>query len=245
MSETWDRLAGDWRIWQLQDGHRWSVDDLLTAWTAARARPAARRLLDLGAGLGSVGLLTLWRMAPSARLTMVEAQDVSHHLALRTVADNGLADRVDARFGDLRDLALDAFDLVTGSPPYFPLGTGKVSPHPQRAACRMELRGTIADYAVTAARHLAPGAAFVACFPAKDPRGDAAFAPAGLHLRERRLVHFRADEPPLLALYVATREPGPLDEPPAFYVRGADGRWTDEYLAMRAEMGSPIERRPA
>jgi hypothetical protein len=36
---TLDILAGDWRIFQLRTGHRFSADDLLTAWTAVRATP--------------------------------------------------------------------------------------------------------------------------------------------------------------------------------------------------------------
>ena len=77
--ETLDHLAGDWRIYQLKGGHRFSADDVLTAWTAARARPQAKQLLDLGSGLGSVGLLTLWRL-PEARLTGVEPQHVLKEL---------------------------------------------------------------------------------------------------------------------------------------------------------------------
>lgn len=50
---TLDTLAGDWRIFQHRTGHRFSADDLLTAWAAVRAKPEARRLLDLGAGLGT------------------------------------------------------------------------------------------------------------------------------------------------------------------------------------------------
>lgn len=157
---TCDRLAGDWRIWQLRRGHRFSADDMLTAWLAADVAPGARRLLDLGAGIGSVGLMTLWRMDPAAHLTMVEAQEVSHQLARRTIVTNGLETRVEARHGDLRDPGVvpeaDAFDLVTGSPPYIPLGKGVVSPVAQRAACRMELRGSILDYAQTAARAVRP-----------------------------------------------------------------------------------------
>ena len=61
-THTLDLLAGDWGIFQLRGGHRYSTDDLPTAWTAARARPSARRLLDLGSGIGSVGLVTLWRL---------------------------------------------------------------------------------------------------------------------------------------------------------------------------------------
>ena len=69
---TLDTLAGSWRLYQLRHGHRFSTDDLLTAWAALRAKPEARRLLDLGAGIGSVGLLALWKLSVEAHLTMVE-----------------------------------------------------------------------------------------------------------------------------------------------------------------------------
>src|SRR5262252_611722 len=88
---TLDTLAGDWRIFQLRTGHRFSADDLLTAWTAAQANPAARQVLDLGAGIGSVGLLVLWKLPTARHLTMVEVQALSHALACRTVAYNDLA----------------------------------------------------------------------------------------------------------------------------------------------------------
>jgi hypothetical protein len=39
---TLDILAGDWRIFQLRNGHRFSADDLLTAWTRAHARSQPR-----------------------------------------------------------------------------------------------------------------------------------------------------------------------------------------------------------
>lgn len=248
-----DRLAGDWRIYQLAAGHRFSVDDMATAWMAQRVAPTAARLLDLGAGIGSVGLMTLWALdqhapVPARRLTMLEAQAVSHRLAVATLTHNGLVDRVTALQGDMRSTTLpDApFELVTGSPPYFPLGSGKVSPHPQKAACRMELRGTIADYAAAAARVLAPGGWFVACFPARDPRGEAAFAPAGLHVRASCDLLFRAGgtAPVVLRLFAAQHEPGPRVDWPGLTVRDADGQWTAPYLALRAEMGSPVAAAP-
>jgi len=138
-----DALAGRWRIYQLRNGHRFSADDLLTAWAASAARPAARALLDIGAGIGSVGLLTLWRMSRDARLTMVEVQEVSHRLAHRTVAYNGLQRRVDLHHADLRSWGDGHYDLITGSPPYLPPGNGTLSRHPQKAAARFELNGDL------------------------------------------------------------------------------------------------------
>lgn len=239
LEETLDDIVGDWKIYQLRRGHRFSTDDQGTAWLAARWRPDARRLLDLGAGLGSVGLMTLWAMDPAATLVMVEAQQISHALAVRTVALNGLDARVQTRLGDLRDpesVPEQAhFDLITGSPPYFPLGTAILSSHPQRAACRSELRGDIFDYCATAARALAPDGAFVFCHASGDKRPEAAVAAAGLALKQRIDVHFRAGRPPTISLFATTWSGERLPDQ-HICVRDASGTMTPEWLDLRAEV---------
>ena len=238
--ETLDNLAGDWKILQLRRGHRFSTDDLLTAWLAARVKPDARRLLDLGAGIGSVGLMTLWSLPPDATLTMVEVQALSHGLARRTVELNGLQGRVTLRNGDLRDPAMvpeaRAYDLVTGSPPYIPVGRGVISSHPQRAAARIELHGDVFDYARTAAGALGPEGWFVCCHAAADPRPEAALRAAGLALRHRVDVHFRADRPPTIALFAAAWS-GPREDLPPVIVRDPSGAPTPEYLSLCRAMG--------
>lgn len=245
--ESLDRLAGDWRIFQLVRGHRFSTDDLATAWRAARAAPGATRLLDIGCGIGSVGLTTLWRLGnPAATLVGVEAQEESARLFRKTVAVNGLSDRVTVVHGDLRDEnvlpAGASFDLVTGSPPYIPLGKGLLSPVPQRAAARIELRGSVYDYCAAARRWLAPGGRFCFVMAAQDPRTEDAPRQHGLVVLERWDYVFRPNQPPLVATCVCARaEDGPF--PPrqggTLVVRGPDGEWTDAYLAFRAEMGAP------
>ena len=80
-----DAIAGTFRVLQRVRGHRYSLDDVATAWEAARARPSAVRVLDLGCGLGSVLLMLAWKL-PDARLVGVEAQDISLALARRNVA---------------------------------------------------------------------------------------------------------------------------------------------------------------
>lgn len=242
---TLDRLAGDWHVHQLKGGHRFSADDMITAWVAAETCPDAQRLLDLGAGIGSVGLMTLWRMDPSARLVMVEVQQVSHQLARHSICHNGLEARVDARLGDLRDPSSvpdgPVFDLITGSPPYMPLGNGVVSPHPQRAGARVELRGTIHDYAEAAARSLAPDGTFVVCFAARDPRAEAAVAAAGLHLRRRLDVVFRTGDAPMICVLVAGHAPCTTERGPPLVVRDATGQITPAYVRLRRSMGNPVD----
>ena len=133
--------------------------------------PSAGTVLDLGSGIGSLALIAAWRL-PGARLVTVEAQEMSVALARKSVAFNGLADRVDVRCADFRDPAAlgpdERFDLVMGSPPYFPVGSGIEGDHPQKVACRFELRGDIADYCAVAVRHLAPGGVFACVFPQPD-----------------------------------------------------------------------------
>jgi tRNA1(Val) A37 N6-methylase TrmN6 len=243
-------LAGDWRILQRLDGHRWSLDDLVTAWFAAQAVAARppRRHVDLGCGIGSVLLLVAWRF-PAVRSVGVEAQAVSVELACRSIEGNGVADRCEVRSGDLRDAGLvpegPAFDLVTGTPPYLPPGTGRASPRVQRAPCRLEERGGIEAYCAAAARLLAPGGWLVACAGgAQDARVDAAARAAGLGVVRRRPVVPRAGKAPLLAVHALRRAadvPGMRQatvEPP-LVVRDAAGRWTDEFRALRRDMGMP------
>jgi tRNA1(Val) A37 N6-methylase TrmN6 len=194
---TLDKLIGTWTIHQLEKGHRFSTDDLVTAWRAARAAPGARRLLDLGCGIGSVGLSTLYQL-PGATLVGVEAQEVSTGLFRRTVQHLGLQDRVTVVHGDLRDPdvlpAGSSFELVTGSPPYVPVGHGLLSKNSQRAHARIELRGGVFDYCAAARRWMAEGARFAFVMAAQDPphRGR----PAGPRPRGGRALGLRVRPPP-------------------------------------------------
>src|SRR5213078_2755580 len=80
---------------------------------------------------------------------------------------NGAEGRVELRHGDLRDPEMlpegATFDLVTGTPPYFPIGTGVESTLVQKAPCRFEHRGGVEDYTAAAARALAPRGRFALC----------------------------------------------------------------------------------
>ncbi len=118
----------------------------MTAWFAAKQLDAAKapaRCLDLGCGIGSVLLMIAWRF-PGARCTGIEAQALSAGLARRSIAWNGVGDRVEVRHEDFRQATLEpTFDLVTGTPPYFPPGTGTESTKPQAAPAASEHRGGV------------------------------------------------------------------------------------------------------
>jgi tRNA1(Val) A37 N6-methylase TrmN6 len=144
----------------------------------------------------------------------------------------------------------EPFDLVLGSPPYFPQGSGVASEHPQKLACRFELRGTVADYCTVAARQLARGGIFACVFPIhpseQEERVRAGAAAAGLVIVRRRPVMLREGERPLLGLFVLQRgEDLPermrartWSEPPLI-IRAADGTVHPEYAAVKLSFGFP------
>ena len=81
--ESLDRLCGDWHVFQLKKGHRFSLDDIACSWRAANAMPHARRLLDLGCGIGSVGLSTLHKLAdPGLRRRILFCPHDRHFLTV-------------------------------------------------------------------------------------------------------------------------------------------------------------------
>jgi tRNA1Val (adenine37-N6)-methyltransferase len=243
-------LSGDWRILQRLDGHRWSLDDLVTAHYAVRsasalAAGAPERFADLGCGIGTVLLLLAWRF-PLARGVGVEAQELSVALARRSTRWNGAADRVEVRSGDLREARSwpegAVFDLVTGTPPYLPPGTASESARAQRGPCRIEHRGGVEDYCVAAAALLAPGARFVTCAGgATSDRALAAGRQAGLVAECSRAVVPRAGKAALFWLLRFGRR-DELEhstvEPP-LVVRDESGRRTEEFAELREEMGMP------
>lgn len=245
---TDDAIAGTLRILQRRRGHRYSLDDTVTAWEAARARPDARQCLDLGTGIGSVLLMLAYKL-PEARFAAVEAQAESFALLERNVERNGLSARVRLRHGDLREPALlgalspaAGFDLITGTPPYQPPGQGSVSPDAQRAHARVELRGGVEAYIAAAAPLLADDGLLVVCSDARHPeRVQGAAQAGGLSVTARRQVWPAAGRKGAL-FTVSCLERGsgrPCREHEPFVARETDGRRGALSLELRRFFGLP------
>ncbi len=250
--ETCDAISGHFRLLQLKDGHRFSTDDILTAWYGTTWAPTVRSALDLGSGIGSVGMICAWR-CPGAKFVTVEAQEESVVLARRSAEANGLSTRYEIRHGDFRDPEVladhEKFDLITGSPPYWPVEAGIVSEHPQKLACRFELRGSVADYCHTAFRHLAPGGFFACVFPHEPQqlaRVVAGAHAAGLVIVRKRPVQFREGDAALVALFGMMRSEDLPEwfrsqtwEEPPLIIRTKAGTIHPEYSAVKLAIGFP------
>lgn len=247
--ETLDRLCGNWRIFQLERGHRFSQDDILTAWLAVRcaegSRLEVRRILDLGTGIGTVGMILAWKYT-GATLLGVEVQTVSASLARRSIRYNGIEDRAEIRLGDLRDPDVvtegPVFDLVTGSPPYIPEGRGVVSRKAQCGPSRFEMHGGVEDYCRAAAGVLADHGLFTVVHDSRQrDRVEAAGTAAGLGIVKEVAVIPREGKDPLFSLFAMRKEstdPG-HGERREMVIRDRRGKWTPEYREVRLTIGFP------
>lgn len=237
---THDAIAGDLRITQRRHGHRYSIDDVLTAFEAAQVKPDAQRCLELGSGIGSVLLMLCFKL-PRAEFVAVEAQRNSFALLSRNVRDNSLTSRVTLLNGDLRELvsqALGSFELITGTPPYVAPGKATPSTDAQRAFCRQEFRGGVEAYLEAAGRVLSPTGRVVICADARYPeRVQDGAQRAGLDLITRRDVFPRAGKSALFSVFTLGFSNAPLVQLAPFVARDEQGARTESYLQVRSFFG--------
>lgn len=235
-----DRLIGDWHIYQRTGGHRTSTDDVVTAWHASRGwSRKPERYLDLGCGIGSVLLTVAHRLRPVCSLG-VEAQSQSVLMARRSIAElPDAAPRVSVEESDFRayDFGETRFDLITGSPPYFPLGTGVLPNDPQRIACRFETRGGVEAYCATASKLLAEEGRFHLVFQTEwNERVEDSARDASLHIVDVCDFRMRTDSnEPFLTTYELRRDPAPRSSR-TLAVRDPEGAYTPEFRALRKEL---------
>jgi tRNA1Val (adenine37-N6)-methyltransferase len=213
-------------------GYRVNVDALLLAAFAARAlaggepeRSArrARHSVDLGSGVGAVGL-TLLHLGAATRVTMLEIDAVLATLAEQNAEDNGWSDRVQVTHGDVartaKDLAGEA-DLVVSNPPYVLPGRGRVPAERVRAAKYGDLEAF-----VIAARRVAGRRARV-CFvyPAIEATTLLTLLrESGLEPKRLRAVHGRAaDKARVVLVEAVPGKPGGLAIEPPFVETDSHG----------------------
>ena len=84
--------------------------------------PRNARVLDLGSGCGTLGLLLCSR-DESCRVTGLELEEASHTAAVDNIARNGLDARMESLCADLRSVSAmfspGSFDVCVSNPPYF------------------------------------------------------------------------------------------------------------------------------
>ena len=167
---TFDRsafLGGRLTLIQPLDGHRAGTDAVLVI--AAARRLALRHAVDLGAGVGAIGL-SLAALVPALRVTLVDSDPLAAALARRNAALNGLAERVATIAADIGDPArrwaggepgLGAAEVVVMNPPFLAESRVHRSPDPRRAAAHVMEENGLTGWLDAASTWLAPAGALV------------------------------------------------------------------------------------
>ena len=97
-----------------------STDSMLLTWFTALPRQA--KVLDLGSGCGTLGLL-LCGKDPHCHVTGVELTENAHLTAMENIKDNGLSPRLESICADVRNIsqifAPGSFSCCISNPPYF------------------------------------------------------------------------------------------------------------------------------
>ena len=108
------------------DGFPLSTDSMVLAHFARLPRHA--RVLDLGSGCGTLGLL-LCADDPGCSVTGLEIDPAAHAVAQQNIERNGLSGRMESICADLRSFTGSGFPVCISNPPYF--SGGPASPrHP-------------------------------------------------------------------------------------------------------------------
>lgn len=191
------------RLWQPQQGYRFNVDALALACFAAGVTNAPRRVIDLGAGCGVIGLLLALRW-PDAEVQLIERQAELAGLCSRNIVENGLHLRAELRMLDYRRLDRWRDEVVGGTllvanPPYYRPGYGRMSPNSCRAAARHELNGTLGELVVACrdAMSAATGWTALALILPVERRAELGCLARGLGLalRERPVCSLPGSQP--------------------------------------------------
>ncbi|MDR6871326.1 tRNA1(Val) A37 N6-methylase TrmN6 [Bosea sp. BE125] len=243
-----DRLLdGRLILRQPKKGHRAGSDAILLA--AALPELGEGPLLDMGAGVGTVGLAAALAQ-PHLRVVLVERDPELAALARDNIASNGLEARVAALAVDIAapaaalaqaGLIPASFACVAMNPPFYAARETKASPVPNRRAAHV-VEGGLGDWLKAARRLLRPGGRIAIIHRAEALAEILAGLATGFGGLEIRPIHALATRPAVRVLVTAvlnSKKPAALL--PAFILNRPEGGFTEASEALHrgyATLGS-------
>lgn len=125
----------------------------------AKVKPG-ETVIDLGTGTGIIPIL-LEAKSRGQHFVGLEIQEESADMAARSVAYNGLENKISIQIGDIKDAAkqfgASSFDVVTSNPPYMTKHHGLVNDGDAKTIARHEILCDLEDVISSTAKLLKPG----------------------------------------------------------------------------------------
>ncbi len=117
-------------------------------------------VIDLGTGTGIIPIL-LEAKSQGQHFVGLEIQKESADMAARSVAYNGLQEKISIEVGDIKDAAnifgASSFDVVTSNPPYMTRNHGLINDGDAKTIARHEVLCDLEDVIASTAKLLKPG----------------------------------------------------------------------------------------
>lgn len=175
-----------------------STDSMALAQFASLPRNS--RILDLGSGCGTLGIL-LCASDPTCRVTGVELSEDAHRTALENIRRNQLTGRMESICTDLRQIPdlfpAGSFSCAISNPPYFSGGASSRS----LPNARQEVSCTLADLLRSAGWALKYGGDFFLVHkPERLAEIITAAAQNGLEAKRLCILHHKENSPVSLIL---------------------------------------------
>lgn len=236
IKETVDTLfGGRLAIIQSKAGYRFSLDAILLAHFVEVCE--GDRIADLGTGNGVIPII-LASLHPCVSVVGVEVQQAMVARALRSVAWNGLGDRVEITQADVRSpervSGPKSFDVAVCNPPYRRLASGRINPDPEKRVARHEIQGSLRDFLRAGSYLLRRKGRMALVYPAT--RAIDLFSlmrQEGIEPRLLRWVHSFEGDPATLVLVEGVKGAGgELKVMPPLVVYSRDGRYVAEVEAI-------------
>ncbi len=166
-------------------------------------------LLDLGTGTGIIPLL-LSAKTDILHLTGLEIQSESADMAARSVAMNGLQERISIVKGDIKEadrlFGAASFDVITSNPPYMKGHHGLQNPESPKAIARHEMLCDFEDIARVTEKLLKPSGHFYLVHrPFRLAELITCLCAHHLEPKRMRLVHPYVDREPNMVLMDCVR----------------------------------------
>ncbi len=222
-------LGGRLRLLQPARGYRVAVDAVLLAAAADAGLDA--RILDLGAGVGAVGLCLAARL-PGCTVIGIELQAGLADLAERNADLNGMSARLRTIVHDLAippPAHLGLFDHVVSNPPYLAAAVADPSPNRSKALATVESSADLARWLTVATTMAKPAGTLLFIH-----RSDRLEEIVG-HLNRLGWADTTVKRlPPAARVLIRARRsdmPRRYDAPP-LVLHQPDGRYTDEAEAI-------------
>ncbi|MBP1977687.1 tRNA1(Val) (adenine(37)-N6)-methyltransferase [Cohnella thailandensis] len=225
-----DLLTYELKIIQSPEVFSFSLDAVLLARFATV--PPRGRVLDLCTGNGVIPLLLSTRT--SARIEGVEIQPRLADMAERSVALNGLADRIRIRLGDLKEYESPdgPYDAITVNPPYMPVKSGEHKENLHHAMARHEIGCTLEEVTAACSRLVKRGGRVSMVHrPSRLVEITEAMRRNRLEPKRMRFIHSHADSEANMVLIEALKEGKPeVRLLPPLIVYHKDREYTQELL---------------